>query len=464
MTRAFNADRFAEGERSNVTTDADTDSAYAWLRLGICAMLSTLGGISLWSVVVVLPAVQAEFGVDRATASLPYTLTMIGFAVGGVVMGRMADRFGIMVPALIGAVALSASAISRRPRPRSLWQFALAHGVLIAFFGGAATFGPMVADMSHWFVRRRGIAVAIAASGNYLAGTIWPPIVQHFVQTVGWRETHLGIGVLCAVTMIPLALALRRRTPVQQPRRAHGRLRRRRTHRLACRRGALQALLALAGFCCCVAMSMPQVHIVAYCGDLGYGVTRGAEMLSLMLGLGIVSRIGSGFIADRIGGLPTLLIGSVGQMLALLLYLGFSSLTPLYAISGLFGLVQGGIVPCYAIIIREYLPAREAGMRFGVVIMATLFGMAFGGWISGVIFDVTGSYRAAFANGALWNVLNAVYCSRLLTRSVRRAGAGLNRRSKRCRRNPKMSVCPRNGWRASMPGRSAGWMTANCPA
>ncbi len=165
---------------------------------------------------------------------------------------------------------------------------------------------------------------------------------------------------------------------------------------------------------------MPQVHIVAYCGDLGYGVTRGAEMLSVMLGLGIVSRIGSGFIADRIGGLPTLLIGSVGQMLALLLYLGFSGMASLYAISGLFGLVQGGIVPCYAIIIREYLPAREAGVRFGVVIMATLFGMAFGGWISGVIFDVTGSYRAAFANGALWNLLNAGIALALLTRGVRR--------------------------------------------
>jgi MFS family permease len=289
--------------------------------------------------------------------------------------------------------------------------------VLIAI-GGATSFGPMVADISHWFVRRRGIAVAIAASGNYVAGTIWPPIVQHFVQTIGWRETYLGVGVVCAVTMVPLALALRRRTPVQQ----HDGMQRSfsATASLGLSPGALQGALAVAGFCCCVAMSMPQVHIVAYCGDLGYGVTRGAEMLSLMLGLGIVSRIGSGFIADRIGGLPTLLIGSVGQMLALLLYLGFSGLLPLFAISGLFGLVQGGIVPCYAIIIREYLPAREAGMRFGVVILATLLGMAFGGWISGVIFDVTGSYRAAFANGALWNVLNAGIALALLTRSVRR--------------------------------------------
>jgi MFS family permease len=401
-----------------VTAATEPESAYAWVRLGISVLLSTLGGISLWSVVVVLPAVQAEFGVDRAAASLPYTLTMIGFAIGGVLMGRMADRFGVMVPALVGAVALSIGYVAAG-YATSLWQFALAHGLLIAMFGGAATFGPIVADTSHWFTRRRGIAVAIAASGNYLAGAVWPPFVQHFVQTIGWRPTHVGIGLLCAVTMVPLALALHRRPPAHRldaagafvsPARAT----------LGMSPVALQVLLSIAGFACCVAMSMPQVHIVAYCSDLGYGVTHGAEMLSLMLGLGIVSRVGSGFFADRFGGLPTLLLGSAAQMLALLLYLGFSGLASLYVISALFGLVQGGIVPSYAMIIREYLPAREAGMRFGMVIMATLFGMAFGGWISGVIFDATGSYSAAFANGALWNLLNLCIAVALLTRGARR--------------------------------------------
>jgi MFS family permease len=219
--------------------------------------------------------------------------------------------------------------------------------------------------------------------------------------------------------MIPLALVLRGRPPAyalsstrQFATAAQG--------SLGLSPGALQMLLGIAGFACCVAMSMPQVHIVAYCGDLGYGVERGAQMLSLMLGLGIISRIGSGFIADRIGGVRTLLLGSLAQMLALLLYLGFSGLTSLYVISALFGLFQGGIVPSYAIIVREYFPAREAGMRFGIVIMATLFGMAFGGWISGVIFDVTGSYNAAFANGVLWNLLNACIALALLTRSARR--------------------------------------------
>jgi MFS family permease len=393
------------------------ESAYVWLRLAASVLLSTLGGISLWSVVVVLPAVQEEFGVDRGNASLPYTLTMIGFAIGGVLMGRVADRFGIAVTALIGSISLSAGYIASG-YVQTLWQFAIVQGLLIALFGGAATFGPIVADVAHWFPRRRGFAVAIAASGNYLSGTIWPPIIQHFVQTIGWRQTHIGIGVICAITMIPLTLTLRRKRPVQELT-STTRFAAAAQATLGMSPGALQVLLSIAGFACCVAMSMPQVHIVAYCGDLGYGVERGAEMLSLMLGLGIVSRIGSGFVADRIGGIRTLLLGSLAQMLALLLYLGFSGLTSLYVISALFGLFQGGIIPSYAIIISEYYPAREAGTRFGVVIMATLFGMAFGGWISGVIFDATGSYSVAFANGVLWNLLNACIALALLTRSVR---------------------------------------------
>jgi MFS family permease len=181
--------------------------------------------------------------------------------------------------------------------------------------------------------------------------------------------------------------------------------------------GVLQILLCIAGLACCVAMAMPQVHIVAYCGDLGYGVARGAEMLSLMLGFGIVSRIASGFVADRIGGPATLAIGSAAQGAALLLYLMFDGLGSLYVISALFGLFQGGIVPSYAFIIREYFPPAEVGTRLGIVLMMTLFGMALGGWMSGAIFDLTGSYQAAFLNGLAWNLVNFTIAAWLLMRS-----------------------------------------------
>ena len=408
---------------STLTGDArgSAESPYAWLRLGFSLVLGTIGGVGMWSVVVVLPAVQAEFGVARADAALPYTLTMAGFAVGGVLMGRLADRFGVTVPLVIGGAALGLGYVGSA-QATSLWQFALAQGLLVGMLGTAASFGPLMADISHWFVRRRGIAVAICASGSYIAGAVWPPIVQHFMESAGWRQTQAGIGLFCAATMIPLAFVLRRRPPAY-PVMSAAQARAERSEgasRLGLSPSALQNLLIVAGVSCCVAMSMPQVHIVAYCSDLGYGVARGAQMLSLMLGFGIVSRIGSGFVADRIGGLATLLLGSALQALALVLYFIFDGLASLYAISILFGLFQGGIVPSYAIIVREYFPASEAGGRVGIVIMATLFGMALGGWGSGVLFDATGSYRAAFANGILWNLVNVLIVLWLMQRGTRR--------------------------------------------
>jgi len=344
-------------------------------------------------------------------------MVMIGFAGGGIFMGRFADRFGIAAPLTIGTVALSAGYLAAG-WASSLWQVALAHGLLIGV-GCSASFGPIMADISHWFVRRRGIAVAIAASGNYIGGTIWPPVVQHFISTSGWRATHIGIGLFCLVTMLPLVFALRRRIESHHSD-AAGAAAARRQAEVPFSPLTLQVLLCIAGVACCVAMSMPQVHIVAYCGDLGYGIARGAEMLSLMLGFGIISRISSGFIADRIGGVRTLLLGSVLQGAALFLYLWFDGLISLYVISALFGLFQGGIVPSYAIIVREYFSPREAGTRVGLVVMATLLGMALGGWLSGLIFDLTGSYRAAFLNGIGWNLVNVSIMTWLLQRSRRR--------------------------------------------
>jgi MFS family permease len=280
-----------------------------------------------------------------------------------------------------------------------------------------------MADLSNWFERRRGVAVALVASSNYFAGTLWPPVVQYFIAEAGWRSTHVGIGLFCAATMLPLAwLALRRAPPVHQIDVAAAAAAQAQST-LGLSPNALMALLSIAGVACCVAMSMPQVHIVAYCGDLGYGVVRGAEMLAVMMAFGIVSRIATGFIADRIGGLPTLLLGSVLQGTALFLYLLFDGLASLYVISALFGLFQGGLIPSYAIIIREYFSPQEAGTRVGFVLMATLIGMALGGWMSGAIFDLTGSYRAAFANGLTWNLVTVVVALWLIARPGRRAAA-----------------------------------------
>ncbi len=375
----------------------------------------------MYAISVVLPRVQTEFGVGRSDASLPYTFTMIGFGLGGILMGRLSDRFGVIVPIIIGAFGLCAGFVAAG-MAGSLGQFNLAQGLLIGLLGSSATFAPLVADISLWFTRRRGIAVSICISGNYLAGAVWPPVIQHFIESAGWRQTYIGIGVFCLVAMLPLALALRRRPPVVElPAAGSVPLATGSEATLGLSPGALQTLLCVAGVACCVAMSMPQVHIVAYCGDLGFGPARGAEMLSLMLACGIVSRLASGWISDHIGGLRTLLLGSTLQMVALILFLPFKGLVSLYLVSALFGLFQGGIVPAYALIVREHFTPREAGARVGTVLMATLFGMALGGWMSGAIFDLTGSYRAAFVNGIAWNLLNIAIVLTLLYRLRARA-------------------------------------------
>jgi MFS family permease len=392
------------------------ESSYAYLRLGAALALMTIGGAGMYGVVVALPPVQAEFGVARGDASLPYTLTMIGFGLGGILMGRLSDRFGVIVPVLIGGVSLGAGFIAAG-MSASLVQFSLSHGLLIGLLGCSATFAPLVADISLWFTRRRGMAVAICISGNYLAGAAWPPVLQHFFETAGWRATYIGVGIFCLASILPLAFLLRKRPPLPvASATAFSSTRLERPLGLA--PNTLLALLCIAGVACCVAMSMPQVHIVAYCGDLGYGAARGAEMLALMLGCGIVSRLASGWICDHIGGLRTLLLGSALQGIALALFLPFDGLVSLYVVSAMFGLFQGGIVPAYAIIVREFFPPREAGTRTGVVLMATLFGMALGGWLSGAIFDMTGSYRAAFVNGIGWNLLNLTIVFWLLRRSL----------------------------------------------
>ena len=395
---------------------SEPESRYAWLRLAASLGLMTVGGVGMYVMSVALPAVQAEFGSARGGASLPYTATMIGFGLGGILMGRLADRFGVVVPAMLGALCLGAGFVLAG-MSQSLGQFALVHGLLIGFLGCSATFAPLVADTALWFNRRRGIAVAICASGNYLAGTVWPPIVQHFFVTAGWRATYIGVGLFCTASILLLSLMLLRRPPAIGAATVHSA--RSVARPLGLSPNALMVMLSIAGVACCVAMSMPQVHIVAYCGDLGYGPARGAEMLSLMLGFGIVSRLLSGWISDHIGGLRTLLLGSFLQGVALLLFLPSTGLVSLYVVSALFGLFQGGIVPAYALIVREHFDPREAGARTGVVLMATLFGMALGGWMSGAIFDLTGSYRAAFVNGIAWNLLNLSIAFWLLRLSSR---------------------------------------------
>ena len=383
--------------------DADIlDSSYSWRRLAVCLAIAIVGNVGMWASIVALPGMQADFALGRSDASLPYTFTMIGYGLGNFLIGRVVDRYGIAL-ALAGAAVLNGGGFALAAATDS---FALICLLQLAIgFGTAASFGPLIADASLWFLRRRGIAVAIAACGNYLSGAITPIALTPILATSGWRGAYWTLALLTIVVMIPLSAFLRRRIPDAAAARSDA--------DSAARAAAtgipprvLMWMLALAGVGCCVAMSMPQVHIVALCIDAGYGPAVGAEMLSIMLLGGVGSRLASGFLADRLGGVRTLLIGSIGQTLALVLYLPSDALTSLYVVSMVFGLSQGGIVPSYAVIVREYMPSREAGRRTGFVIMCTIFGMAIGGWMSGWIFDQTGSYTMAFLNGIAFNLMN----------------------------------------------------------
>ncbi|MEQ1647108.1 MAG: MFS transporter [Hyphomicrobiaceae bacterium] len=391
---------------STTTPPSVIDGPLAWRRLFAAVLIGTVGGIGMWTIPVALPAVQAEFAIDRSSASLPYTLTMLGLAAGGILMGRLADQRGIRYPLALGVIGLATGFTAAAFAP-TLLAFTIAHGLLIGALGSSAFFAPLVADITCWFQRRRGIAVAICASGNYLAGVIWPPMISYGILNYGWRTTYLVVAAGCAILLPPLLMLLRRPPPPQPALTTSNTGVTANAERpLGLAPNTLIALLTLAGVACCVAMSMPQVHLVAYCGDLGIGAQRGAEMLSLMLVGGVASRLISGLLSDKLGGLASLIIGSTLQALALMLYLPFTSLSGLYVVSALFGLAQGGIVPSYAVIIREHMGSAGTATRISLVLMATVAGMALGGWLSGIIFDLTGSYRLAFVHGAAWNVLN----------------------------------------------------------
>ena len=387
---------------------------YPLLRLGTALVLMTFGGAAMYASVLVLEPARIEFDIGRGAASLPYGLFMVGFGLGGVLLGRFADRFGILLPALLGSVIMPLG-LYLAAQAVALWQFLIALSVMCGMLGASFTFAPMVADISHWFSAKRGLAVGIVISGSYLAGALWPTLLQSWIDTQGWRAAFERLSMLTAMAMLPLTVVLiprarhaddsdvtRASNTVPQP--------------LGYRFNRLQTLLCLAGIGCCVAMAMPQVHIVPYVLDAGYVAQRGAEMLALMLGFGIVSRVFSGWLSDRIGGLKTLMLGSGLQALVLVGFMFADTLTMLYAMSVAFGLSQGGIVPSYAIIIRRYFHARDAGWRIGTVLLFTISGMAIGGWMAGALYDLTGSYTVSYINAIAFNILNLMIAGHLLRR------------------------------------------------
>ena len=376
------------------------DSLKSWIRLILLFSLGITGTVGMWSVVVVMPAIESDFNIDRGKASLLYATTMVGFGLGNFIIGKIIDKYGLKLPIIVATITLVLSYLIGTVSTK-FWHLL----ILQIFMGTAAAtfFGPSMADIGNFFEKRRGLAVAIIASANYVAGAFWPLIISYFLETMTWKDVYFYIALICIIIMIPISFFLKNNISQNE---ANISLEASNSKLTNLSPSTLQTLLILAGVGCCLAMAMPQVHIVALCVERGFGLSIGAEILAVMLFSGMISRIGFGFLSDKIGPVYTLFIGSLLQMISLVFFLPFDSQLSLYIVSLMFGLSQGGIVPAYAMIVRKYLPLKEVGERVGLVIMATIVGMGLGGWMSGEIFDITQSYKLAFVNGIFWNLTN----------------------------------------------------------
>ncbi len=406
----------------SVPEEASVETAYGWLVAVVSTLMITVAFGSTYLVVVGLKPIAAEFGWPRQIPSAGYSAALFGAGVGGILMGFWLDRRGMAGPAFCGAlfVGLSMLAISQS---QSMIVFLGAHLLLLGILGNGPIFAPLLTNVTYWFDRRMGIAVAVVTGGQSLAGAIWPPVFGYFIESHGWRDTMFGYGLFCFATLIPLAFVMRR----PSPRRRQGSGAATKDTRavqadgaweavLGLRANAAFSLLCLAIVGCCVAMSMPMVHIVAYCSDLGYTTARGTEMLSILLFSAFVSRLAYGWLADRIGGLKTLLLGCALQLLGLALYMYVDSLEGLYAVSVYYGLGYGGIVPMYAIIVREHFHVSQAGWRIGVILFFGTLGMAVGAYIGGLIFDLTATYSLAFLTAIGFNLFNLALVGFLVLR------------------------------------------------
>jgi MFS family permease len=361
-------------------------------------------------IIVSLKPMADLYGWPRWIPSLAYSALMIGAGVGGIFMGLWADKTNIRWPAMLGSVMTGGGVIVASYAPGH-WTLIASCGLLVGLMGTSTAFSPMLANITRWFDRRRGMAIAITASGQALAGAVWPLIFEPRIASVGWQETWRDYGMVAIIVMLPITLAFRRPVP-QQPDGgaaiANKGLDQMPSGGPAVSYNLVLALLSLAIVGCCVAMAMPVVHLIAYCSDLGFSSSTGAKMLSLLLFCSAMSRLFFGLVSDRIGGLKTILFGSAAQAMALSLFTLVGTETSLYMVSGLFGLVFGGIVPAYALAVRELFPARDTGWRMGVVFLFGTGGMALGGFLGGWIYDVAGHYHIAFLVGVAFNVVNLV--------------------------------------------------------
>jgi MFS family permease len=397
--------------------DVVIETAASW-RIALASMLIiSVGWGAPYLIAVALKPMAAELGAARSVPSLASSLCYIGIGVGGIFMGWLADRVGAMWTALFGSIMIGAGAMVASGGAE--WQLYIGYGVMIGLLGGAGLFAPLMANTSRWFHARRGTALAIVASGQQIAGACWPMVFRYAIDRVGWRTTLFWYGAFVLAFVPTLCLLLRHRPPAHAPS-----IRTQGLHESVpapqYASNLVQAVLCAAIVCCCVPMALPLAHLVAFCSDLGYAPARGTEMLTLLLVAAFLSRMIWGRMSDRIGGLKTVLVGSIAQTVFLACYLFVDNLYGLYAVSAAFGIGFGGLIPSYVLAVRDLFPATGAGWRIGTVLLFGLLGMALGAWMGGALYDWFAYYKPAFALGVAFNIANVLLIGGLLTRGTRR--------------------------------------------
>ena len=385
----------------------------SWVIAGICLLTLGIAFGGPWIAVVALKQIAAETGGARSVPAFASSLAWFGAGLGGIAMGWIADRYGVRWTVMFGsamiAIGFSISSLGHT------WALYLGHGLFIGLIGTAGLNAPLYVYVSRWFDRRRGSALALLAGGQYLAGAIWPPILERAIAGYGWRQTMIVFGLAQAAVIIPLAAVVMKRPPEIVPPASAMTDAAKSATVLGWPPNLVFAMLAVAAFCCCVPMAMPQVHLVALCGDLGIVASHGAAMLSVLLGIAFFSRQMWGWISDRIGGLMTVLIGSIWQFFSVVAFALTQNEAGLFTVSALFGLGFSGIIPAYVLIARELFPSHEAGWRVPVLLCCSGFGMASGGWLAGLLYDYFGYYAPAFAAGLIFNAINLLIIATLVT-------------------------------------------------
>ena len=389
----------------------------SWIAAGIAlAILSIAYGAPLL-IVVGLKPIQAALGTDRSVIALAGSLVWVGTGLGGIPMGWLADRIGIRAIVGFGTVMMALGlAISTLGGTTPLY---IGHGLLIGLIGNGAIYAPLLIYVSRWFDRRRGAAIALISSGQYIAGVVWPAIFEHGIAAYGWETAMLAYAAVVLALILPMLLLLRP-VPVAVSAGPAMSAADRDRRVLGLHPNMTQGVICVAAFCCCIPMAIPNSHLVAYCSDLGISPGQGAGMLSVLLGCAFVSRQFWGAMADRVGGLRTVLAGSVCQAAAIGAFLLTQNEYGLFVIAGIYGLGFSGIIPSYAVAIRDLFPSAEASWRIPAVLFTGMSGMAVGSWFAGVLYDRFGYYAPAFGTGVLFNLFNLVLIGFLVSRLPRR--------------------------------------------